>query len=245
MLDLEIIFEDINVLVLNKPSGLVVHGDGKTKQLTLSDLLIEKYPSIKNVGEPVTLQDGTVIERFGIVHRLDKETSGVMLIAKTNEMFMYLKRQFQKRRILKEYHAFVYGEFAEKRGSISDSIGTSKSDFRKKTTKAVRGEKRDALTDYVAGEATGGVSFVKFFPKTGRTHQIRVHAQLMGHPIVADSLYAPKMKKLLNFQRLALHSRRISLPFPGGDERSFAAVYPDDFQKAIEEFKEQKIDFVA
>ena len=242
MLDLEIIFEDISVAVVDKPSGLMVHGDGRTTDLTLADLLLKKYPSMKDVGEPIVLDNGETIGRYGIVHRLDRDTSGAMIVAKTNEMFLYLKRQFQKRKVLKEYHSFVYGEFAKKRGSIDAPMGRSKNDFRKRTTKHVRGDKKEAHTEYVASESVDGVSFVKFFPKTGRTHQIRVHAQLMGHPIVCDALYAQNMEKYLGLDRLALHSKSITLPFPGGEERTFISGYPDDFRMAVDSFEESKMD---
>ena len=150
--------------------------------------------------------------RPGMVHRLDKETSGVMVLAKQQEVFMTLKKHFQKGKVEKEYHSFVYGTPREARGTISLPIGKSRADFRRFATRHTRGEVRDARTEYVVvGSCAEGSSFVRFYPKTGRTHQIRVHAQSLHTPIVCDSLYAASQEPLLGFSRLALHSRRVSL----------------------------------
>lgn len=237
MIKLDKIFESTELLVLNKEANVLVHGSehiGKDIE-TLADTLLLVYPELKGVGEPMILKNGHVIDRPGMVHRLDKDTTGVLLIAKTQPFFLFLKRQFQKQRLQKEYHAFVQGSFKRKRGSILTNIGHSANDFRKYTTKNIRGPKREAHTEYVALEDCEGVSFVKFFPKTGRTHQIRVHALAMGHPIIGDKLYAANVKHSLSFQRQALHARRVTIPFPSGGSQTFSAIYPKDFIEAFDE----------
>ncbi|HRH32472.1 MAG TPA: RluA family pseudouridine synthase, partial [bacterium] len=154
----EILFENDAYLVINKPAGLVVHGDGKTKEPTLVDWLLEQYPEIKDVGEPLIIENlatshyplGTlVIPRPGIVHRLDRETSGVMIVAKTPEAFEYFKDAFKNREIAKTYNAFVFGHVKENEDTIDAPIARSKSDFRKwSAQRGARGEKRNAITDY-------------------------------------------------------------------------------------------------
>lgn len=236
-----IIFENDDYLIINKPSGLVVHADGKTDEPTLSDWLIKKYPDIKNVGEPWTDPEGNIIYRPGIVHRLDRDTSGIMVIAKTQKMYESLKNQFQERLIEKTYHAFVEGEIKGttlgKTIRIERPIGRSKSDFRRwSAQRGARGEMRDAITDFIVIEKKDGVSFIEARPKTGRTHQIRVHFKAINHPIVGDILYGAKAQNNLGFSRTALHSRVISFEDMSGEKVSYTAEYPADFQIALKNF---------
>jgi len=240
-----VIYEDEYVLVLNKPSGLVVHGDGRTNEETLVDWILEHYPETEGVGEPLVLANGTVVDRPGVVHRLDRETSGVIVIAKTQESFLNLKEQFKNRKVEKIYNAFVYGHFPstdvqggkEKEGIINRPIGRSASDFRKwSAQRGARGELREAITEYkvlkeeVAEEQK--ISFLEIKPKTGRTHQIRVHMKAINHPVICDKLYAPKSLCLLGFDRLALHARNISFLTLKGDI-SAEADLPEDFVRAL------------
>ena len=200
------LYEDDHLVAIDKPAGLVVHKGVGTGE-TLVDWILERYPDMREVGE----QD-CHLPRPGMVHRLDKETSGVMVLAKRQEVFDALKKHFQKGKVEKEYHAFVYGKPRDARGTVSLSIGKSRSDFRRFSTRHTRGEVRDARTEYVVvGSCTDAVSFVRFYPKTGRTHQIRVHAQSMHTPIVCDPLYAASQSPMLDFSRLALHSWRMVL----------------------------------
>jgi len=126
-----IIYEDEDILVINKPAGLIVHPDGRTVEPSVSEWLLSHYPETKGVGEPLTLTGGKVIERPGIVHRIDRETSGVLLLAKTASGHECLKNQFQNREVDKVYHTFVYGNIKDDRGTISLPIGRSPSNFRK------------------------------------------------------------------------------------------------------------------
>lgn len=234
-----IVFENNDVLVINKPAGLIVHGDGKTTEPNLADWVIQKYPSMAEVGEPWHAPSGEMIPRPGIVHRLDRDTSGVMILAKTPEAFIHLKEQFQERHTEKLYHAFVYGLPKEDGGVIDRPIGKSRSDFRLwSAQRGARGELRDALTEWRVlkrGEdrdTHDPISLLEVKPKTGRTHQIRVHLKAINYPVICDSLYAPKRLCLLGFTRTALHASMLVLRLPGGAVGRFEAPYPPDFQEA-------------
>ncbi len=234
----EILFENSAYLVINKPAGLVVHADGKTREATLVDWLMREYPEIENVGEPLILTNGDIIKRPGIVHRLDRETSGVMIVAKTPAAFEYFKDAFKSRDIDKSYNAFVFGHVKEDEDTIDAAIARSKSDFRKWSAQlGARGEKRNAVTDYkvlkrfeVDGQK---FTFLELSPKTGRTHQIRVHLKYLNHPIVGDELYGGKVYQGLGFGRTALHARKIAFTDPDGAEQVFEAAWPDDFLEVI------------
>ena len=235
---IQIINEDEDFLVLNKPAGLVVHPDGRTEEPTLVDWLLARYPDIKNVGEPLLLKSGEVIIRPGIVHRIDRETSGVLVIAKNQKSFLHLKKQFQDSEVSKKYNAFVYGEVkleeGEGQGVINRPIGRSAKDFRLwSAQRGAKGKEREAITEYSIIKATKGYSFIEARPKTGRTHQIRVHFKAINHPVVADRLYAPKKEPLLGFERLALHAKEISFLNLDGNKVTYEASYPDDFREAI------------
>ena len=229
-----IVYEDKDILVINKPAGLVVHLDGKTKERTLTAWILRHYPAISGVGEALTLSNGEVIERPGIVHRLDQETSGIMIIARNQGTFLMLKEQFQSRSLEKRYNAFVYGEFKEKNGVIDRSIGKSRSDFRRRSAqRGARGDLRSAVTEYRVLAGTKEASFMEVIPKTGRTHQIRVHFKAIHHAVVCDKLYAPKQDCILGFKRLALHARTLTLTLPSGERQMFEAPLPSDFENAL------------
>lgn len=269
---LNIIYQDSDILVINKPAGIMVHGDGKSEEKTLCDFIVEEFPDIQNIGEPMLInkgpnQDPLILSRPGIVHRLDKETSGVMIVAKTQESFEILKKQFQDHIIQKTYNTFVWGIVKEDEGVIDRPIGRSKNDFRKwSAQRFARGEMRPAVTSYkvlnrfegdpvlgrgniMVGKGNSKIplafSFVEAYPKTGRTHQIRVHFKAINHPVVADGLYAENHPLALGFKRLALHARKIKLVLPKdvvktkdidlnegpiGPYSEFEAELPEDFK---------------
>lgn len=214
-------------MAINKPSGLAVHPDGRTTEDTLVDWVLREHPEMKDVGDP---------ERPGIVHRIDRETSGVLLLAKTEKAFEHLKAQFKNREMHKEYMAFVYGELNESFGTIDRPIGKNKNDFRRWSADGnTRGEEREAITYFEVLARGEGVTLIKAMPKTGRTHQIRVHFRVIHHPVVADNLYAANKPKLLGFERTALHARSIEFKDMEGKMVKVEAPYPEDFQKAMEE----------
>ncbi|HEY4517469.1 MAG TPA: RluA family pseudouridine synthase [Candidatus Paceibacterota bacterium] len=229
----QVIFEDNDVLAVNKPSGLMVHSDGKTSEPTLVDWVLEQYPELAEVGEPGKLSDGREIARPGIVHRLDRDTSGIMVVAKNQKAFEFLKSEFKNRRIKKIYNAFVYGALPEKEGTIALPIGKSRKDFpRWSAEKDARGTLREAVTDYRVLLEKPEASFVEVSPKTGRTHQIRVHFKALRHPIICDDLYAPNRSPLLGFKRLALHALSLELTLPSGARIKLETPLPQDFEKA-------------
>ncbi len=232
---IEIIYEDSDVVVINKPSGLIVHSDGKTDESTLVDWILEGYPETALVGESFQTSTGVEIHRPGIVHRLDRETSGALVIAKNQKMFECLKQQFKDRKVVKVYNAFVYGEIKNDSNTIDRPIGKSKKDFRMwSAQRGARGTLREAVTEYSILKRHGGFSFVEVQPKTGRTHQIRVHFKAINYPVVCDKLYAPKHDCALGFQRLALHARSLFFKGVDGNEITAEAQLPDDFVEACE-----------
>lgn len=243
LLDIEILYEDANYVVINKPSGLMVHEDGRSKGPFLTDWVVKKFPEAANVGEPMRTPEGTPINRPGIVHRLDRETSGALIICKTQEGHAHLKQQFKDRTVLKKYVAFVWGEMEEEFGTINRPIGRSSTDFRKwSAQRGARGELREAETYWT--KLMGGFvrnefgkddkfTYIEAEPKTGRTHQIRVHFAAIQHPVVGDILYAPNRAKGLGFERTALHSNLVQFDNLEGERVSVIAPLPDDFDFAL------------
>jgi len=256
-----VLYEDDNYLVINKPAGLVVHSDGRTKEKTLVDWIIKKYPEIEKVGEPTELSNGEIIDRPGIVHRLDRDTSGAMVIAKTPRAFSLLKKQFRDREIKKTYHTVVDGILKEEDGIIDRPIGRSPRDFRKYISgRGAKGELREAITRWSVlargtisglekGQKEHEVTLVEAIPKTGRTHQIRVHFKSIHHPIIGDDLYGPKtngdspdkLAKSSPISRVALHSYSINFVGLDGKKISAIAPYPEDFASLVEKVREGKV----
>lgn len=240
MMEIKIIKETKDYLVLNKPAGISVHGDGKREEYTLTDWLLEKYPEIKGVGENLETQNG-IIEKPGIVHRLDKQTSGIILIALNQKAYEHFKKQFKDRETKKFYHLFAYGNLREDLITIDDPIGKDRKDFRRRTTKNSRGKTREAVTNFKVLERGKYKDelfvFVEAMPKTGRMHQIRVHMKHLNCPIVCDSLYAPKRKSILGFNRLALHAKRLVFRDLENSEIDLSADYFEDFESALNYLK--------
>lgn len=235
----EIIKEEKDYIVVNKPAGLIVHSDGRSDEETLCDFLIQKYPEITEVGETLNLSDGQIIEKPGIVHRLDRETSGIMLVARTQSGFNFLKNKFKNREVTKTYHAFVYGNIKEDQMEIDEPIAKSKKDFRQwMSGDNVRGKLREATTiiKVLKRSKNKEATLIEALPKTGRTHQIRVHLKFINNPLVADSLYAPNRPALFGFERVALHSHKISFMDAENNKQEYEAEYPDDFKQAVENF---------
>ncbi len=228
-----VIYEDADVLLVDKPAGLSVHKDGTRVEETLADWFVARVPAAAEVGEPLVLTNGTIIPRPGIVHRLDKGTSGVMVLAKTQEAFSFLKEQFQNRQTEKVYRAFLWGELKEERGIIALPIGRSRTDFRRRSAEyGAKPPLRDAMTEWLCLDADKGFSYVEARPKTGRMHQLRVHFKAIQHPIVGDTLYSPRRAPALGFERVALHALSLSLTLPSGERKTFEAPLPADFREA-------------
>lgn len=265
-MNIKILYEDKNLLVINKPAGIMVHGDGKTKTETISDWLIFNYPTIKNVGEPFIIErEGgkkEKIPRPGIVHRLDKETSGSLIIAKNNKTFLSLKEQFQNHKIKKVYRAFVYGYVSDpkaslatgKRGVINVPIGRSQKDIRAYTAgRGAREPLKEAVTEYIIlnkftdtknlenkKDVEHQYTYIEAYPKTGRTHQIRVHMRYINHPVVSDPIYRGAKDLSLGMKRLALHALSVTFALSNGDLKTVEAPIPADFKKVIKTYLENK-----
>lgn len=231
-----VLYEDTDVVVINKPSGLIVHEDGRKKEATVVTWLLAHAPEARGVGEPSKTPHGTLLERSGVVHRLDAETSGVLILAKTQGAFNHLKAQFHERAVQKEYRAFVYGTMKEQWGTIRRAIGRSARDFRLRSAeRGARGMMRPAVTHWQVLTQSSTHTYLSVKPETGRTHQIRVHLKAIGKPIVKDTLYAGGLCETggsLCFARLALHAHTLTLVTPDGVRRSFEASLPEDFLEA-------------
>ncbi|HUV46969.1 MAG TPA: RluA family pseudouridine synthase [Candidatus Bathyarchaeia archaeon] len=218
MLVSQVVFEDEEILIINKPSGLIVNKVKTSKEKTLQDWLEKRFPCLPD-DKTKTENSLEFFNRKGIVHRLDKDTSGLMVIAKTPPAFYDLQKQFKERKVFKKYLVLVHGQVEPKIGDISVPLGREPKD-RKKFTVRLGG--RQAQTFYkvikiyeIAPKEK--VSFVEVQPKTGRTHQIRVHLKHIGYPLVADRIYSGK-RRLQQDQlwcpRLFLHASSLSFIHP-------------------------------
>ena len=232
---ISILYSSPSLLVLNKPSGLLTHPKNlKDKSATVVSWLLEHYPEVAVVGDQPTL-------RPGIVHRLDKDTSGLIVVARTQEAFEYLKKQFQTRQVKKTYLAVVYGDVKNKKGVIDLPLG--KLGTRQSTRIHGKHElnEKSAITEYEVLErsdfplAPSGYTLVAVHPLTGRTHQIRVHLKSIGYPIVGDPLYGGKQGRAdyAKLGRFLLHAQKLAFISPSGQSLAFEVDPPEDFMLAL------------
>jgi len=234
-MDISIAYEDTNLLVINKPAGLIVHQKNATDiQPSVVDWVVATYPELANVGEPF-IASGFESRRAGIVHRLDKETSGLLLIAKTTDVFYFLKKQFQDHTISKSYMALVYGRPAVSPGIIDAPLGRvgMKRTTRLEGTKLVDG--KASITEYESVQFFEKYTLVNVRPKTGRTHQIRVHLKSINCPVAGDSVYAPKgWQPPTGLDRLFLHAYKLSFATPDGKSLTVECDLPPELQKVLD-----------
>jgi 23S rRNA pseudouridine1911/1915/1917 synthase len=224
--ELRLLHEDADLLALDKPPGLVVHPGAGRATGTLVHRLLDRYPELAGVGGA---------GRPGIVHRLDKDTSGVLIVARTPAAYRELVRQFAGREIDKRYLAIVYGAPAAASGTIEAPIGRHRTERQRMT---VRAGGRPATTGWRKLAAAGAVALLELTLHTGRTHQIRVHLKHLGHPLIGDPIYGearwrgvtgPARRALESFPRPALHAWRLRLPHPNsGAEVTLEAPAPAD-----------------
>jgi 23S rRNA pseudouridine1911/1915/1917 synthase len=242
-----VIYEDDQMLVIDKPYGMLVHEDWTSgTEGTLVEWFLARVPTAKGVGEVTEKPDGSPLERSGVVHRLDRETSGVMVLAKTAEAHAHLKAQFHDRLVKKEYRAFVYGRLHDKWGTINRPIGRNPRDFKKRSAEqGAKGTLREAVTHFerigVGEYEEESFSYVKLLPKTGRTHQLRVHLKAISRPIVCDEMYADThigKSNNLGLKRLALHAHILELDLLSGGRERFIAPVPPEFEAAAERIAE-------
>lgn len=231
---LDIVYEDENIVVVNKQAGISVHTSINEPNKTLANALIAKYPEIVRVGEdPI---------RPGIVHRLDKDTSGLLVVAKNQKTFGFLKNEWQSGRVAKKYLALVWGHPKSESGKIESELARSPKEFRKRMV--VRPEKnRDnkitgklAITEYKISPKDGpwkNFSLVEVITKTGRMHQIRVHLASIGHPVVGDKVYGKKRQVLDGLTRQFLHAYYLKLSSSDGKALAFEIDLPDDLKQIL------------
>jgi len=215
----EVVFEDKDIIVLNKPSGLVVHPGAGNQTHTLVNALLYHTKELSTISP----------ERPGIVHRLDKETSGIMVVAKNNHTHLELAKQFKKHSIERRYIALVEGQVAFDEGVVDVPIKRHIMD-RKKMSVSFTEEAKEAHTVYKVLKRYPAFTAVELFPQTGRTHQLRVHLSYLGHPILGDMTYGRKK----NFPRLALHAKDLGFTHPGTSEFvKFSSPLPPEMKEAM------------
>jgi 23S rRNA pseudouridine1911/1915/1917 synthase len=218
---LEILFEDKDIIVINKPAGLVVHPGAGHRQHTLVNALLGHCSTLSGIGGK---------ERPGIVHRLDKETSGCLVVAKNDEAHRELSRQFAERTVEKIYLALVDGKLREETGTIEEKIGRHPVHRQRMSVTSSRG--RPAKTEYRVIRSRDQASLVECRLHSGRTHQIRVHLHHLGHPVLGDKVYSRRAAK--NFPRQMLHAWKLGFRHPiNGEWKSVEAPLPHDFATAI------------
>ncbi len=223
---LDIVYEDDDLIVINKPQGLCVHPAVKNESHTLVNALMFKYKSLSNINGDF---------RPGIVHRLDKDTSGLMIVAKNNKAHINLAKQIQTKECKRKYLALVVGTFKERDGKIEKNLKRSLKN-RLKYEVCLDNEGRTALTYYKTLEVFKGYSLVEFELKTGRTHQIRVHSAYLGHPIVGDKLYGVEDKFNLKGQLLTSYKLTVMQPTTK-KELNFEIPLPDYFENVLDRLR--------
>lgn len=223
-----IIADTPHALVLNKPAGLITHSDGRTTEPSLAEWIGEHYPAMRGVGGAWISPQGEHVALNGLVHRLDRATSGVIIAAKNQETFDSLKEDFKAKRVEKIYHALVYGHLEGEGRIVAEIARTNILPKRWYAKPTDIDDKRAAITEWKVLKNIGDtVTLLELRPRTGRTHQLRVHLASVGHPIVGDALYGAEDSPIADATRLALHAYQIS--FECGGER-YTYVAPSPFQ---------------
>jgi 23S rRNA pseudouridine1911/1915/1917 synthase len=231
-LPLDVLYEDADLLVIDKPPGMVVHPAPGARRGTVVNALVHRLGRLEGVGAAL---------RPGIVHRLDKDTSGVLVIARTAAALEALARQFRARTLHKRYLALVHGEVRGREGVIDRPIGRDPRERKRMSTRSRQG--RTALTRYTVLERLRGATLLAVAPETGRTHQIRVHLAAVGHPIVGDAVYGGRRRGmradsaavLAAVPRQALHAESLTFAHPAnGRTMTVTAPLPADLRRVLE-----------
>lgn len=233
---LDVLYEDESILVINKPSGLVVHPAPGLYSGTLVNALLFRYGKDFSTAEKCEEdEDGFDLPRPGIVHRLDKDTSGVMVIAKTQSSHRSLACQFASHTTEKVYIAIVKGDFAKRRGTVEKNIVRNPEDRKSFTVTDDRNAGKSAITHYSVIRQFPGYAFVRVVIETGRTHQIRVHMKSIGHPVLGDSIYSRKDRCFPDCT-LCLHAMSLSFDHPATGERmTFFSKIPQRMRSVLKE----------
>ncbi len=221
---LNIAYEDNDVIVVDKPAGLAAHPSATQKNGTLVNALLAHYPLLKDIGDDLL--------RPGLVHRLDKDTSGLMIVAKNNQAFEFLKNRFKNREVQKKYLALVIGRPKKSSGEIKTFISRSKSDPTKQKVSISNG--KEAITLYRTLKKFRDLTLLEAIPKTGRMHQIRVQFAWLGNPVAGDKKYGSKKLPCPNsLKRQFLHASYLKIKLPQGKIKKFCAPLPPDLQKVL------------
>lgn len=224
---LDILYQDSDIVVINKPCGMVVHPAAGNEDGTLVNALMYHIHDLSGIGGEV---------RPGIVHRLDKDTSGLILVAKNDKAHIAMSEQFKSRSMEKHYRALAYGSFREDSGLIDAPIARHPID-RKKMAIVPNG--KPSKTEWHVLERLRGATYLDVHLLTGRTHQIRVHTQSIGHPLLGDRIYAPNIKTTVKIPRLMLHAYSLSFQHPTtGKNMSLTAPIPDEFLKTLQKLRD-------
>ncbi|MEK7624133.1 MAG: RNA pseudouridine synthase [Patescibacteria group bacterium] len=230
---ISLIYETSDFIAVNKPAGVLTHPIKDLREETLVDWILEKYPEVKNVGDEPEI-------RPGIVHRLDRDTSGVILIARNQEFFEYLKNLFKTRQIKKTYLALVWGKLEPKFGEIKIPIGIKTGSIKRTVWQKRAKDLKEAVTEYQVKKYFNGFSLVELTPKTGRTHQIRVHLASLGHPVVGDKLYGfQKSKPPFDLNRQFLHAVSLEFSSADGHRIMIEAELPEELKLIIDTLNEK------
>ena len=224
-LPLNILYEDADIIVVNKARGMTVHPADTVKSGTLVNALLYHCKDLSGING---------VKRPGIVHRLDKDTSGVMVVAKNDAAHVNLAEQIQTKTAVRKYLAIVHGVIEDNAGIINGAIGRDKTDRKKM---AVTSDGKNAVTEFKVLERFKNFTYVECKLRTGRTHQIRVHMAAIGHPLLGDSKYTSR-KNIFDIQGQALHSHTLDLIHPSTGERmNFIAPLPEDMEKILYELR--------
>ena len=222
---LDILYEDDYMIVVNKAAGMVVHPAPGHDSGTLVNALLFHCPALPGIGN---------VQRPGIVHRLDKDTTGAMVVAKTDQAMQHLQEQIRTKTAQREYLAIVYGSPSEDSGTVDQPIGRHPVDRKKMGIVPEEKWGRHAVTHWAVKERLGNYSVLHYQLDTGRTHQIRVHSAHMGHPVIGDPLYTSNRSLGINLTGQVLHAWRLSLDHPvTGDRTTHVAPLPQEFEKAL------------
>lgn len=225
-LDLTIVYEDEDVVVVNKPQGMVVHPSAGHPNGTLVNGLLYQIKNLSTINDVV---------RPGIVHRIDKDTSGLLMVAKNDHAHEVLAKQLKDKTSLRKYIALVHGEIPHEKGRIEAPIGRSKVN---RKMQAVTEEGKSAVTHFEVLQRFEGYTLIELQLETGRTHQIRVHMQYIGYPVAGDPLYGPK--KTLKGNGQFLHAKLLGFEHPTtGEMMVFEAPLPEIFKKTLKQLKEK------
>ncbi len=229
-IDLEVIYQDENVVAVNKPAGMIVHpGAGHTSG-TLVNAALAHWPEMRTVGEPT---------RPGVVHRLDKDTSGVLVLARSAEAYTWLVRQFKSRKTEKIYRVLVDGQPPTPDGRVEAAIGRDPK-HRQRMAVLYQGQGRKAVTEYFTRESYRDHTLLDAHPITGRTHQIRVHMAYLGCPVVGDKIYG-RRKASLEIDRFFLHAGQLRVILPGERTHTeFQARLPEDLKALLDNLEKQE-----